>query len=284
MTARSENNIPWYTKAMSTKEIEKASGIDRRTQTKILSKEERAAIAESLRSRDIDFGFFPYPNGRDTTRLEPFRDRIESVALPAIAKIADELPIKNVHIGVFDNLNKVYSEYGIGGFSHGYEEKKQYSLVEIDLDPESPNREAAMGGNLRRALRHELFHDARLDALQNSDEVYGTLMHQMINEGLACWYETLGTDEEPAFYAKAINPDQMSKLLEKAKNEFDKSDKETWEKWFNGSTEEGIPQYALYSVGCHLVNEYLKTHPDQDLSPATLCAIRSEEIIKSIFN
>jgi len=266
---------------MSTIEIDKASGVDRPTQTKILSKEERAAIAESLRARDIDFGLFPYPNGRDTTRLEPFRDRIESVALPAIAKIADELPIKNVHIGVFDAPEAVIPELGNRGQAHGYEIGKKYSQVEVDLDPESEHRETAMGEDLERTLRHELYHDARMDAL--GEDGYRTLLDVIVFDGLATQYEIEGSNDEPSPYAVALTPDQIPVLLAKARKDFSKvftsEDISSRDEWYWGSEEKNIPKWTVYALGHYLVGEYLKAHPGAKAS--TLYAIPAEEFIKS---
>ena len=266
-------------------EIPQGHGEKVAKQVRILSLEERRAISESLGARGIFFGIYPVDGGRDTTRLDPFRDQIESVGLFAIAQVAEEMPIGNVSFGVFDAPERAIPEYGIFGQAHGHEGDEPISRIEIALDPESPHRETAMREELRKTIRHESPHDLLYEAL-GVDNIT-TLLDKVILEGLATHYEIEGSDDEPPLYAKALTTEQIPVLLARAREEFASEDIIRRDEWLHGSDamniprseEEKIPRWAGYALGYYLVDQYLKAHPGQKAS--TLYATPAEEFLRS---
>lgn len=246
----------------------------------ILPKEERQRIAESLGKRGIFFGIYPVEGGRDTTRLESDRERIESVGLATVAEVASEMPIKNVSIGFFDKPEDALPEYGIFGRRHPWETGETNSLIGLYFDPESPHRETALGRDLRRQIRHELHHDQRFEAL--GEDSYKTLLDAIIFEGLATHFEIEGSDDQPSLYATALTSEQIPALLARAREDFASEDATSIDEWHIGSEGKNIPRWTAYALGHYLVSEYLKEHPDKKAS--TLYALPAEGFVKATLN
>jgi uncharacterized protein YjaZ len=185
------------------------------------------------------------------------------------------MPIQNVSIGVFDAPELVIPEYGISGRAHGRSGEDPTSFIELDLDPESPHKETAIGEDLRKTIRHESHHDQRFESLGQDNRQ--TLLDALIFEGLATHYEIEGSDDDPSLYATALTPEQIPALLARAREEFSSEDPAVMHEWLFGSEEKNIPRWAGYALECHLVGEYLKTHPDK--KPSTLYATQAEEFV-----
>lgn len=241
-------------------------------QTKIIPEPTQGQTPkEVLEGRGITFGI--YPHKRDTSRLEPYRGQIEEVGYSALMQVAREMPILNVDVGVFDSPEYVIPELGIGAVAHGEFEGYPHSRVEIDLDPESPYKESAISTELARTIRHELHHDVREKHLGRDK----TLRDRLILEGLAQHYEIEGTDEKPSIYATSLKPEEIPALLIRIEGDYGASGDIVGE-WFFGAKDKGIPSWTGYTLGYHIVGEYLNAHPDQRAS--LLYAAPTEEFFK----
>lgn len=212
-------------------------------------------MVEALKKRGITFGIYPVENGRDGSRLEQYRNRIEHVGLSALIKVSDEMPINNIDVKVFDKLNNINSLLRIRGYAH-----PGSPTLEIDIDSDMKDCEIVIREELRRTLRHEVHH-----MIRNATAGPGlTLFERMIEEGLACWYEIQGSDEMPPIYATALTLEQRDAMLEKAKEEFAITEEKRLYEWYFGG--EDIPKWSLYTLGYHFVGAYLQAHPDQKAS------------------
>lgn len=227
---------------------------------------------EILAQKGIYFGIYPHIL-RDTSRIEPYRGQIEKVAYDSILQASYEMPIRDVSIGVFDFPENCIPELGIGGAANGKVGAYKQTLIEIDLDPESQHRDSAISKELARTIRHELHHDVR-GKFFGQDK---NLRDRVILEGLAQHYEIEGTDEKPPIYATALMPDQLQPLLKLIEADFE-SFGEKASDWLFGAEDKGIPRWTGYSIGYHIIGEYLKSHPDQKAS--SLYAAPSEIFFK----
>ena len=230
-------------------------------------------VIKELEGQSVTFGIYSsdHEGYRNTTRLEPFRHQIEKVAHETIIQVGSEIPLKNVNISVFDCPSKVIPEYGIMGWAHG---GSPVSEIEILLDPNSPVWSAAIGINLKRTLRHELFHDVRFDHFGGFPK---NLAERIVSEGLATRYENQSPDLPPSLYATALTSEQTEEMMERIKQDLQSTHREINHAWIFGSRERNIPRWTGYSLGYKLVEEYLAKHPN--LQPSDLYSVDTAEFI-----
>lgn len=235
-----------------------------RPTAKTKTKEE---MAEILKSRGITFGIYPskHKDGRDGTGLKPYKDQIEQVGLTALVEIANEMPIRNIDIKIYDEPIKPIPGFNIKGYAFPVGRE-----LEIDIDSKLTDCAAVIREEFRRSLRHEAHHKMRYAAFHRGLNLWD----DMVEEGLACWYEQ-GSDENPPIYAIALTPEQQKAMLVKVRDEYDVTDRTRREEWYFGSKENDIPRWTLYTLGYKIVGEYLKTHPGK--KPSDLYAVPAEE-------
>ena len=193
---------------------------------------------------------------KNSKRLDPFKEVIEAKFKESVAKVQAKIPVDNVSVVMLDKPEHTILETGEGGYAYN-----AYNL-EIYLNPDFPNfKEAVLGDNLERVLAHELHH-----CLRWADPGYGeTLLEHIISEGLADHFEVEVNGGKPGIWAVRLTPEQISEWLEKAKPLFSSKDFDR-NAWMFGSAEKDMPKSIGYSLGFHLVGEYLKQHPTEKAS------------------
>lgn len=202
-----------------------------------------------------------------STRLEPFIKDLEEIYLDAIKKVGDVLPVRDVDIVFYDNPERTIKEISIGGYT------PNAHLIYISLNPQDNNFLTNIRLHLGRQISHELHH-----ALRWQNPGYGkTLLEALISEGLADTfsYEVFPGKLEP--WDNALNKDELNKISQLAKKEYN-NQKYNHIKWFFGKSSEEIPYWSGYSLGFNLVKEYLIKHPSEKAS--TLYAAKANEFIE----
>lgn len=200
-----------------------------------------------------------------TRKLKPYTPLIESTFNGAVAKICAALPVSDVDVVIY-NSPHVIKEVGMLGRCYSP------NFVLINVDPELPNLEDVIRGELASTLAHELHHCARW-----SEVGYGlTLIEAMISEGLADHFDLDVTGKTPRPWDTALSPRQISKYLKRAQRDFNNREYDH-SAWFFGRGGTDIPRWTGYSLGFHLVGEYLRKHPDK--KPSQLYNQETQEFI-----
>ncbi len=127
--------------------------------------------------------------------------------------------------------------------------------VELLVDCSRSDIDEVIETELLEVLAHELHHALRLSIHMPT----GTLLQQLIMEGLACHFEHSVTNGKPsslfkdlANYDWRFGLEKMSHLLETTDFSLDKL--------FLGSHPKEFPKYAGYWIGYNLVAEYARAN------------------------
>lgn len=143
---------------------------------------------------------------------------------------------------------------GIGGKTFSAKEVKLY------LDPQHPKIEESIKIWKKRQIAHELNHAARFQA----NRVGNTLLNGIITEGLATYYEEHWGNEYLATpWGNALSQDQIAAKWHEAIPELNRQDFD-YGAWFFGKNGRHSV-WTGYSLGTAIVNEYLRTHPDEKM-------------------
>ncbi len=176
-------------------------------------------------------------------------DRIRSVLVPVIDRVAQALEVRGVTVTVRADAKKTIAGYGFGGWT------PDGGAVNLFIDPKFPNYAGALTERLVPLLVHEMHHARRWRG-----PGYGsTLFEAMISEGLADRFasEYLGTPAGP--WTNALPEDQTSRFLALAAP-YAASRSYDHARWFFGS-DPALPRWTGYTLGYRLVAKYQAAHP-----------------------
>jgi hypothetical protein len=173
---------------------------------------------------------------------------IRDLVWETLGAVTERLPVTGVTIRLIPDPSRAIGGYGIGGRT------PTATTISIYLDPEFPDFARLLPSRLPQMVAHELHHAVR----HRGPGYGGTLLEAMVSEGLADRFsvELLGVSLPP--WSRAIAPDQVASLLAAAEPELD-SARYDHDRWFFGAG--GLPRWAGYSLGYHLVERYQADHP-----------------------
>ena len=179
--------------------------------------------------------------------MAPVAVRLRQLVESAVLWVNDQVGLPNIDIVAYRNPMGVIPEIGVCGFS------PTANLVLLSVDPMNDNFSKGMDITVPATIVHELHH-----CLRWSNPGYGeTLREALVTEGLAQHFETDFRKGVPPFYSVALDQPTLSRLESQARKEYDKQSY-SHSDWFFGSVERGIPRFAGYSLGFHLVGRFLK--------------------------
>ena len=179
--------------------------------------------------------------------LGELAELIENNFTQIIEKITDKIPVSDVIVSVFKDPKHTISEVGIGGYT------PNANTLFVYLDVSHPNLNKHLVEELTATLAHELHH-----CLRWRNPGYGeTLFEALITEGLADHFELEITKMKPRPWDKALSAKQIPEILKRAALEYDNKEY-SHEDWFFGNKQRDLPRWTGYTLGFHLVSEYLK--------------------------
>lgn len=202
-------------------------------------------------------------------KLTPYVREIGEIFDETIDKVLRNIAVSNVDVVIVETSYGVIPEIGIGAQTYGQ------NVLFIYLDTKFPGFEnKTLKEELPRSIAHELSHVIRCRTIFSYGE---TLLGTLIWEGLADHFEKEINNKAPQAWSVALNTNQVSKMMKKAKEEYYNKDYD-YVAWMFGSKEKGIPKWTGYTLGYNLVAEYLRKHPDK--KPSQLHTLKVEEFIK----
>lgn len=202
---------------------------------------------------------------RADRKLNSYIPAIEQGFDSTIEIVTATLPVTDVDVDImYSNLSK--HDLAI----HGYAPSRNKAYIYFDTN--HPDFEKSLEIEYPETLAHELNHAKRWEG----PGFGSTLFDVLITEGLALHFEQEAIEGiDPSRYTFGLTPEQIGKLTERAKKEFDHPLTELLDeyhdKWFwRGSEADGIPPGAGYAIGYVLVRNYLKANPDKKASDLVL--------------
>jgi len=201
-----------------------------------------------------DKRFLVSPNKKELKKLMSIS---ETVAVTETAvkdlEIANKVTILR-SIPDEKNKNYIIPEFGIGGFASG--NRNEISLF---FDPNNPNVLRGLADKSDRMLAHELTHIARAQAGKRGQ----SLLDEMVNEGLATYYEENWKDEYIASpWGHALTEKQLKDEWKRAQDELLlSSNRQKHVEWFFGKNS-AHPRWTGYSIGTAIVNSYFQSHSE----------------------
>ena len=183
--------------------------------------------------------------------IKPYLKGIKREAEESLVKVQNVLKVSDVDIVIFENPEATIKHLGVGGFS------PNKNTVLIYLDSKHKNFKKHLLGT----MAHELHHAKRWGSVG-----YGkTLLDAMISEGLADHFEIEVRGGKPGKWDTALNLKDIIKFKKLAAKEYH-SKSYNHSDWFFGNKKRGIPQWTGYTLGFHLVSEYLMKHLNEKAS------------------
>jgi len=179
-------------------------------------------------------------------RLKPFEQIIRKASDEVIAEVKELFDLPGVDIVVADIPQHTIDETGVGAFV------ATKHFMRISIDPEHENVQQNLASEIKSSVAHELNHCSRWHSVGRAD----TLLQALVEEGLAVHFSMQITSCDPKPWCTAIQGEQLEKLKEKAKEDFDNDDYDH-RKWFFSVGDEDIPEWAGYSIAYSLVGDYL---------------------------
>lgn len=198
------------------------------------------------------------------TRMESLG--IESIVRDTLIDLQSRFPSgHNLSVEVFPmDVNDTFGRERLGGVS-GW---TNWTGTTISLVVYPSNETLS---RLISTVVHEYHHHYRIMAMGNGHNQI-TLMETLIREGLAEHFvaEVLG-DLSRAPYSAALSPEDAQSLWTEVYRDriFLQGENNTNPYQFGGGTS-GLPLWAGYSMGYHLVQWYREEHPDLSVSDLTI--------------
>lgn len=182
--------------------------------------------------------------------FEPYFEILERTIKRAVEKTAGYISLHPIDIVVYDNPRQV-----VPGFGHGGRTNNPHT-IHVSLDPSFPDFKHVIKKEIPRTISHELHHAVRWKVVG-----YGTtLLERFVSEGLATHFEQDMWGGTPSPWATALDINSLVAVNELAKSEYT-STTFNHSRWFYGTGD--LPRWAGYSLGFHLVEQYLKKHPEE---------------------
>lgn len=124
---------------------------------------------------------------------------------------------------------------------------------------------------LPRALAHEVNHQVRAQSFPGQ----ATLLDGLAQEGTADVFDNEAFPGQPNPWDVAITPGQEHRLWAQAKTELNSPG--LYQEWMFGDRPMGIPVWAGFTIGYHIVVGYLALHPTK--SATNLAALAANTIL-----
>ncbi|MCZ6362916.1 DUF2268 domain-containing putative Zn-dependent protease [Vibrio parahaemolyticus] len=182
-------------------------------------------------------------------KLSEYSSLLENTIGSALNRISEFFELSSIDITVSPFQKGEESPSGLGGYA------LSEHRVELLVDCSRSDIDEVIETELLEVLAHELHHALRLSFHMPT----GTLLQQLIMEGLACHFEHSVTNGKPsslfkdlANYDWRFGLEQMHHLLETTDFSLDKL--------FLGSHPKEFPKYAGYWIGYNLVAEYARAN------------------------
>jgi uncharacterized protein YjaZ len=163
----------------------------------------------------------------------------------------------------------VIPELGIGGSA------LVRGAIDVVLDPTNANLKRSLDvGQLARTLCHEFHHCLRHESIG-----YGrTLGEALVSEGLADQFDRELNGGSGQIWDNALSDQQWRMLLPRVEEallrpQYDHAS------WFFGRLDGTVPRWTGYSVGYHLVGEYLTDHPLE--RPSRMGATSATQVLRT---
>ncbi len=202
-------------------------------------------------------------------RLAHYSPVITSGFEIGVKDVREKLAITGVDVVVADNPASAIPETGVGGFA------PTGHIVYINIDPNFIGLEQVLEAEIKSTLAHELHHCARFQSVG-----YGkTLLEALVSEGLADHFDMEINGGAPKPWSIAVQGEELRQLTERAKQEFTNK-KYHHDQWFFGSEKESIPRWAGYSIGFHIIGEYISKTGKQS---STLVSVTATDVVSRIF-
>ena len=176
---------------------------------------------------------------------------IDSVVIKALEHIAAILPGPPTDIGISWGT-QVIPELGVTGYTSPTNGK---IYVLVDDHSQIPYSQTLRVW-LPAALSHEVHHSVRI---LGGPGFGPTLGESLVTEGLATAFDSQAWHGLVEPWMNAISPTQEATLWARMRQSLDTAGVAVYEQWFFGSP--GIPRWTGFTIGYHLVSDYLKRHP-----------------------
>ncbi|ELB2204988.1 hypothetical protein QNZ74_004541 [Vibrio parahaemolyticus] len=180
-------------------------------------------------------------------KLSEYSSLLENTIGSALNRISEFFELSSIDITVSPFQKGEESPSGLGGYA------LSEHRVELLVDCSRSDIDEVIETELLEVLAHEIHHALRLSFHMPT----GTLLQQLIMEGLACHFEHSVTNgksstlfKDLANYDWRFGLEQMRHLLETTDFSLDKL--------FLGSHPKEFPKYAGYWIGYNLVAEYAR--------------------------
>lgn len=186
-----------------------------------------------------------------TGRLSPYKDQITKIIDDTLHMYNRISPVGPVDIVVAENPAMTIPDQGMGGYASTAHEL----YIPIDLDAGDPVK--IIDTHLASTIAHELSHIVRMQA-NIPFASSGNLADNVIGEGIADHMSISMYPNQDTPWTKALS---TKVEFEKTKNKFlEESYEQHYDHnaWFYGSDTNNIPQWAGYSLGYTIVDNYLK--------------------------
>lgn len=192
---------------------------------------------------------------------------IDGVVTNALDHIAALLPGPATDIGIAVGT-QVIPELGVTGYTSPTN-GKIYILVD-------PHSQIPYSQTLRvwlpAALSHEVNHSVRILAGPGFGP---TLAESLVTEGLATAFDSQAWHGLAEPWMNAISPAQEAALWQRMKQSLNTAGVTVYDQWFFGSSD--IPRWTGFTIGYHIVSDYLKRHPRD--SAASIADVPANSII-----
>jgi len=172
-----------------------------------------------------------------------------SIALDAVLpRAVDAIDATDINISVALDPSRVIPETGAGGATDSP------NKISVWIDPSNANLQEHFAEVLQSTVVHELHH-----AMRNRTVSWpGTLLDDIVGEGLADHFDVEINGSHPRPWAHALSDKELEEYYALAKPRFaHRNTEDDYYTWVLGSEQDGIPRWAGYALGYKIVGDYL---------------------------
>lgn len=163
-----------------------------------------------------------------------------------IIRIQQAMPVDRLDIRIVDKPSLVITGQAAGGFNP--------SAWEVEVAIRRNASEEEIKNDFIAVLAHEIHHAKRRRSVGYGE----TLLEAIISEGLADHFALEITGSDPYPWSVALPESELAEWTTEAKEVW--HDPYNHNVWFFGA-DGRVPYWAGYSIGFHLVEEFLVNHP-----------------------
>lgn len=178
--------------------------------------------------------------------LAAYKQQILQTTASTIDEICKQLPVSDIDIVYYVNPAAVIPEVAVCGYA------PTANTALIAVDPENPAFAGSFAEEIPATLAHELHHCMRWRG-----PGYGsTILEALVTEGLARDFENNFRKGPLPKYHGQLSQEKIQEIWSLAKPELT-APQYSHADWLFGSKERGIPEFAGYVIGLHIVKTYL---------------------------